>query len=654
MEKRGIVLFLGAGISAPHPASGPLFGTVREALLRRIGVSATSTAAEALVGQTLPEVFLKLMSDAGLSLGQPLAEAVTGDLAGGPRIPNAVHRCVANLACTQDVTVWTTNWDEFIEQAASNVKDGGLRSATMYAAAEMDASAVRKPHGTASVPQSMLFSSAEVMLPLSSGWHELLVSEMEDSDVYVAGYGGADVDIYPSLREGLRRAHKVIWLEMSDELCRFQQWRFGLEPASFADAAKRRGHWSVKTDGSSGVMDPSNGLLKLLGYAMTAERPDFAAAREATDRAIGAADRTRVFGGGDALLMKARTYERVGARRQALLRHLWLVVVGPTRRHRARGASAIYNTIAFRPWRGRDPMLHLLRRVTSARRQDMTRVQLGRLDEKNDAAHIDLVLREPEAASIDEALTLAANERWLGDLRRAERLAGSALDRSRSQDLDSRERDWPERVSRAAYEFAQALFWQGRWMEAEEVCRSGLMNISGAKWAAWSLTLKAGASFLMHDSLSVHRIADEEFAKAIEILDAEGFVEFAVHPVCSRAALAREAGRLDDAEAHLENAIRRLGPGLGGRVATALETAELAVERSRPDVANELFMAVASTGRVLYANVARMRQHELGLPCEFSAAEVEAEFRRINCQWGSERVGSGLNSEEMAAHRYLL
>lgn len=299
-------------------------------------------------------------------------------------------------------------------------------------------------------------------------------------------------------------------------------------------------------------------------------------------------------------------------------------------------------------------MLHLLRRVTSVRRQDMTRVQLGRLDEENDAAHIDLVLREPEAASIDEALTLAANERWLGDLRRAERLAGSALDRSRSQDLDSRERDWPERVSRAAYEFAQALFWQGRWMDAEEVCRSGLMNISGAKWAAWSLTLKAGASFLLHDSLSVHRIADEEFAKAIEILDAEGFVEFAVHPVCSRAALAREAGRLDDAEAHLENAIRRLGPGLGGRVATALETAELAVERSRPDVAADLFAAVASTGRVLYANVARMRQHELGLPCEFTAAEVEAEFRRINCRWGSERVGSGVNPEEMASHRYLL
>ena len=105
MEKRGTVLFLGAGISAPHPASGPLFGTVREALLRRIGVSATSTAAEALVEQTLPEVFLKLMNDAGLTLGKPLAEAVTGDLAGGPRVPNAVHRCVANLACTQDVTV---------------------------------------------------------------------------------------------------------------------------------------------------------------------------------------------------------------------------------------------------------------------------------------------------------------------------------------------------------------------------------------------------------------------------------------------------------------------------------------------------------------------------------------------------------------------
>lgn len=81
MEKRGTVLFLGAGISAPHPASGPLFGTVREALLRRIGVSATSTAAEALVEQTLPEVFLKLMNDAGLTLGKPLAEAVTGDLA---------------------------------------------------------------------------------------------------------------------------------------------------------------------------------------------------------------------------------------------------------------------------------------------------------------------------------------------------------------------------------------------------------------------------------------------------------------------------------------------------------------------------------------------------------------------------------------------
>jgi len=645
---------MGAGISAPHPTSGPLFGTVREALLGRIGVCANSTVAKLLVEQTIPEVFLKLMSDAGLTLGEPLAEAVTGDLPSGPRAPNAVHECVANLVRTQDLIVWTTNWDEFIEEAASNLGGCALRSATTHEIAAADVSAVRKPHGTASVPESMLFRSADVMRPLGFAWHELLVSEMKDSDVYVAGYGGADVDIYPSLREGLSRAHKVIWLEMSDELCRFQQWRFGLEPASFEDAAKRRGRWSVKTDGSSGVFDPSNGLLSLLGYAMTADRPDFVAAGESVERSIGRADRAKVICRGDTLLMKARTYERVGARRQAVLRHLWLAVVGPTKRHRARGVSAIYNTVAFRPWRGRDPVLHLLRRVTSSGRQNMTRVQLGRADEGNDPVHVDSVLRKPGTASVDDTLTLAANERWLGNLQKAEWLATNALDRSRSQDLGSRERDWPERVSRSAYELAQALFWQGRWTDAEEVCRSGLMNISGAKWAAWNLTLKAGIAFMLHDDLSVHESADEEFAKAAEILDAEGFVEFAVHPVCSRAALARKAGRLDDAVVYLENAIRRLGPGLGGRVATALETAELAMERSLPDVANELFAAVASTGRVLYANVARMRQHELGLPCKVTVGEVEAEFRRLNCQWGLDRVGSDADPASMAAQRYLL
>ncbi len=634
MGERRVVLFLGAGISAPHPTSGPLFGTVREVLLGRIGVSARSTAAKALVEETLPEVFLKMMSDAGLRLGESLAEAVAGDLPTGPRRPNVVHECVAGLLRKQGLVVWTTNWDEFIEDSSSEHENGPLRSATTSLLAGQDLSAVRKPHGTVSDPESMLFSSAEVMLPLSSSWHDLMVSEMHDSIVFIAGYGGADADIYPSLREGIRQAHKVIWLEMSEQLCRFQQWRFGLESASLEDATQMRGHWSVRTDGTSGVSDPSNGLLSLLGCDVSADRPDFDAARSAAERSIGTANRSRAIGGGDALLMRARTYERVGARPQALIRHLWLLIVGPTRRHRARGASAIYNTVAFRSWWGRDLVLGVLEGVISSGRRDMTRIQLGRDDEGNDPHHVDRVLVNTETVSIDDTLTLAANERWLGDLAKAERLARIALDRSRAKDLDSRTRDWPERVSRSAYELAQSLFWQGRWAEAEEVCRSGLMNISGAKWAAWNLTLKAGTAVMMDDDLSVHGFADEEFERATAILDAEGFVEFAVHPICSRAALARGAGRLDDAVGHLENAIGRIGDGLGGRVAVALELAELAIERSRPEDANELFTAVASTGRVLYANVARMRQRELGLPCEFTRKAIEAEFRRISCEWG--------------------
>jgi tetratricopeptide (TPR) repeat protein len=141
-------------------------------------------------------------------------------------------------------------------------------------------------------------------------------------------------------------------------------------------------------------------------------------------------------------------------------------------------------------------------------------------------------------ASVDRGLNAAMSARWSGDLTVAERLARIQFERALAEDLASEERDWPERVWRAAHELAQALVWQGRFEEADDICRSAYMRVSGAKWTAWEFAMRAIVRFAHGE----YDMADRHFREAETILHLEGFDDFGLTLLTGRSACRRALG----------------------------------------------------------------------------------------------------------------
>ena len=145
-----VTLFLGAGISIAKPAGGPLFAEVRDACAKRAGVNMTDSsldpAAQLLLDNAIPEVFLTLMERAGYELADALARAVRGTPGIGP---NEVHTTAARVL-EAGGTVWTTNWDEWIETAYEQRTGSPLPTALYPNDRDPTAAQFRKLHGTAS------------------------------------------------------------------------------------------------------------------------------------------------------------------------------------------------------------------------------------------------------------------------------------------------------------------------------------------------------------------------------------------------------------------------------------------------------------------------------------------------------------------------
>lgn len=209
------VLFLGAGISLPLPAGGPLFLEVRDACAKRAGVDPRHWTSDAsgrdrrfdLLDHVVPEVFLKVLDDAGFDLREALARAVNGD---GTRGPNAVHELAASVAAAGGA-VWTVNWDTRIEEV-----DPGLVPAVYpIDGAPSDDTRYGKLHGSAERPETLIYSAAQIVRPIEQGWADALVDSCRGRVLCVAGYAGADVDVYPALSEALAVSRVVYWFEGS-------------------------------------------------------------------------------------------------------------------------------------------------------------------------------------------------------------------------------------------------------------------------------------------------------------------------------------------------------------------------------------------------------------------------------------------------------
>ena len=220
------VLFFGSAISVVPPTDLPLtsdiVGPIAQLLARG------DARVESLLNVVQPEQLFSILAKA-LGPGDlgPLEVLVPERLGRAAVPPNYLHMVVAALAHRCGQPVFTTNFDEFVEEA-------GLRRCGRAEASdprEMGACVV-KLHGTISDPSTMIFRVEDVAGGLAPAYERALRWYLARFEVVFVGYSGLDMDVFDTVVSGA--AHRIHWVVHPDEEARFGSWSPGA-PARLCD-----------------------------------------------------------------------------------------------------------------------------------------------------------------------------------------------------------------------------------------------------------------------------------------------------------------------------------------------------------------------------------------------------------------------------------
>lgn len=557
---------LGAGASLAAPASRPLFAWVRDTLMATLELELDPRA----VNRLAPEALLSRLAAAGVDIDGELRRIL-----GGGR-PNALHAMAAELLA-RGGAVWTTNFDELVEAAAS---DAGISYHRLLPDADPSCACQKghlvKPHGTLSA-ERVLARSEQVMAPLQPAWAHRLVTDLRDTDLALVGYRGADLDLRPALRTALHEASRAVWFVCEDD-----------EP----DLTRR-------------FADPlAAGDLALA----ISERPDLAALEWGRDRGLTAEISDELLA--DAReepqpekaraayrpsdLSRARVLDDFGRPLEARRLYAWALRRGPRRRG---AAGALYSSglIHGAPWRGVALAALNLACALPLRWGWPHRQRLPYLT-WNVPPHERLPKLERSLASAGDrpALLLsAANAAKEVAPRRAIELGERAL----SNALEAED---PADAAWAAFILSFAYRWLGDLAKASEYARQladGYDALAGPVWIAWGyFELAANAAL----SAEIER-AQQAVAVAVEVFSGAGSI-FEFDGWCAALTIARLAGDSDGQERALSRAreLRGRGP-LRKRFTNEVllaEEAELARADERLDDAERMYAELAQSGTV--------------------------------------------------------
>lgn len=160
------VLVYGAGASLASPSERPLFAWVREALITRLDIN----IAPDRWNQLAPEAMLSRLASSGVDIDRELRHMLSGGE------PNVLHVLAAEVL-RQRGSVWTTNFDELIEEAAATRAIGFHRTLPDdNPRCDCDLGHLVKVHGTLSA-EHVLARSEQVMVPFSAEWESQLVDD---------------------------------------------------------------------------------------------------------------------------------------------------------------------------------------------------------------------------------------------------------------------------------------------------------------------------------------------------------------------------------------------------------------------------------------------------------------------------------------------
>lgn len=214
-----LVLFLGAGASAPSPANLPPFSELTNQLLEQLGWQTNHDRSRyrrkgypdirpPTEGGPAPEVVFRTLHRLTVPFAGPVAAAFA------TVTPNAVHEVAATVLSRGGI-VWTTNFDLGVESAEGEmgVALGRPPEGTDYRSLLSSGPGVLvKFHGTASEPKTMAFTDWELVTPLADEVVDHLRQVADRAHLVFYGYRGADPDLAGMLDAAMGAASKVTWI----------------------------------------------------------------------------------------------------------------------------------------------------------------------------------------------------------------------------------------------------------------------------------------------------------------------------------------------------------------------------------------------------------------------------------------------------------
>jgi len=500
-------LIYGAGASLAAPACRPLFFAIRTALAAQLDVELT----EAWADHMAPEALLSRLAGAGVDVDGELRRM----LAGGR--PNALHAVAAAVLARGDA-VWTTNFDELIEAAASAASvDVHVLLPGDEPACQCGRGHLVKIHGTLS-GRHVVARSEEVLRPLPAPWLARLKHDLRGARAAIVGYAGADIDLRGGLVEALGAADDATWFCRPADAPDLDR-RFGslieagkLKPDDADERPDLRAWAWARGAGLDGLVSPE--LMADLRRPI--EHPAV--------RCAFTADR----------LVRARVLDDFGRSTEARRGYRGAALLGP-RRRRATSALISSGLIHGAPWRG--PAIALLNRACDLplnwRWPHLQRLPYLTFN----------VEAEPRLRALERSLQVvghrprivmaAANAAKEVDPRRSIELAREA----QREALDA---DEPAQLAWATFTLSLALRWYGDLAEARvqaALLADSYGALAGPAWAAWGFFERAAVAALSGDLTA----ATEDAGRAVEIFAAAGSL-FLFDAWCATIAIARAAG----------------------------------------------------------------------------------------------------------------